>query len=226
MISTKIQPKIDRKKLVSMLGARKNAVISKALSTKIMQLNLKTRELVKPRIQYGFYRIESTDRGGVLLESDVYFKSARLSRTLEPCNEAVVFIATIGRPIDDEIHRLMKRNHYSEAYVLDAMGSLAVESVVNQFQEAMRETYKTRNMNVTLRFSPGYCDWAVTGQKQLFSLFEKHHTGVRLSDSCLMNPRKSVSGIFGVLPESAGPEKALFNPCRECKRVNCRSRRS
>lgn len=226
MIATKIKPKIDRKKLVSMLGARKSDAISKALSTKIMQLNLKVRELVKPRIQYGFYRIESAERSGVLLTPGVFLKSARLSKTVRSCREAVVFIATIGSPIDEEINRLMKQNHYSAAYVLDTMGSLAVESVVNQFQESIRETQQARNRDVTLRFSPGYCDWPVTDQKKLFSLFETHRTGVQLSDSCLMQPRKSVSGVFGVLSESADPEDALYNPCRECSRVNCKSRRS
>ena len=47
-------------------------------------------------------------------------------------------------------------------------------------------------------YSPGYCGWHVTQQKFLFSLLPEQPCGVRLSESSLMSPIKSVSGVIAV----------------------------
>jgi hypothetical protein len=46
--------------------------------------------------------------------------------------------------------------------------------------------------------------------------------GVRISDSCLMSPRKSISGVFGIVPENS----PLYNPCIDCRKTHCEARRS
>jgi len=53
-------------------------------------------------------------------------------------------------------------------------------------------------MNITNRYSPGYCGWNITGQKILFSLLPEYFCGIELTDTCLMLPIKSVSGIIGI----------------------------
>ncbi|MEE3446448.1 MAG: vitamin B12 dependent-methionine synthase activation domain-containing protein, partial [Prevotella sp.] len=45
---------------------------------------------------------------------------------------------------------------------------------------------------------PGYCGWHVSQQQLLFPLFNGQTCGVTLTDSSLMLPIKSVSGIIGV----------------------------
>ena len=47
-------------------------------------------------------------------------------------------------------------------------------------------------------YSPGYCGWHVTQQKFFFSLLPEQPCGVRLSESSLMSPIKSVSGVIAV----------------------------
>ena len=71
--------------------------------------------------------------------------------------------------------------------------------------------------NITNRYSPGYCGWDVAQQKELFSLFTSVFDFVRLGDSCLMNPIKSVSGIIGI-----GKDVKYNNyTCRICDSHNC-----
>jgi hypothetical protein len=41
-----------------------------------------------------------------------------------------------------------------------------------------------------------------------------------------MAPRKSVSGIFGILPEGVAADTAYYNPCNECPKTDCIARRA
>jgi hypothetical protein len=70
--------------------------------------------------------------------------------------------------------------------------------------------------------SPGSLeDWPITEQPKLFSLFgnTERVIGVRLTDSLLMVPRKSISGILF-------PSEENFISCRLCPREVCPSRKA
>jgi cobalamin-dependent methionine synthase I len=97
--------------------------------------------------------------------------------------------------------------------------------MAQRLQDHIADQIKRNGQRVTYRFSPGYCDWPVTEQKKLFRFLEAERIGVRLLDSCLMQPRKTISGIFGL--EEAAQEKMPppYNPCRDCGRTQCRERR-
>ena len=63
--------------------------------------------------------------------------------------------------------------------------------------------------------------WPITQQKQLFSIFGNVEDliGVRLTDSMLMIPVKSVSGIFV-------PTEIKFETCQLCPGERCIARKA
>jgi hypothetical protein len=70
--------------------------------------------------------------------------------------------------------------------------------------------------------SPGSLpNWPITEQKPLFSLIGKTEelVGVRLTDSMLMLPRKSISGIVF-------PTEVTFSSCQLCPRERCEGRKA
>jgi hypothetical protein len=70
--------------------------------------------------------------------------------------------------------------------------------------------------------SPGSLeDWPITEQTKLFSIFgdTERLIGVRLTDSMLMVPRKSISGIL--FPSEEG-----FVACQLCGRQRCPGRKA
>jgi cobalamin-dependent methionine synthase I len=160
------------------------------------------------------------------LEEGTTFRSRKLAQVLKDSEEIICFVATLGRRLDREIGCLMAEKRLSEAYVLDAMGSVAVEGMVEHFYQRKQIEFAAENKSVTLRFSPGYCDWPVTDQKQLFSLFGSEQAGVELLDSCLMTPRKSISGVFGLFYSTNTHLDSPYNPCRDCRKIDCMARRS
>lgn len=217
-----IQPSFAQEKLVTRLGGRKNRRLSCATRNKVHTSREKVQDLIKPRITYRIREIQNNNGRLITLENQTRFKSPKLARTLRDGSQVVCFVATIGRAIEKEIKKLMHINRLSEAYIIDSLGSVAIEDMVDRFQKRMTSELDKGGQTSTLRFSPGYCDWPITEQKKLFALLNTGEIDVRLTDSCLMSPRKSISGIFGITSKSAD----LYNPCVDCHRTKCEARRN
>lgn len=198
--------------------------ISKSTRNKVVTFNDNIIPSLKPIITYNTYIISDVDAQVVMLEDGPIFHSPKLAKTMCSSREIVCFLATVGPQLDEEVSRLSAKGRISSAYILDAMGSGLVESVVDNFQDKMSKKMRPQGMGVTVRFSPGYCDWPLTQQRELFSLLDAQELGVKLSRSCLMTPRKSISGVFGIHP--LDQQLQPYIPCQECGRKNCAARRA
>ena len=217
-----IEPIIENDKLAVLLGGSKQRRLSRSINTKVTTLEQRLGRLIQPRLHCRIVKARTKDDATVHLEDGVEFRSAKLSRALRDAEKIVCFIGTIGFDVEKEIGRLLDEHKLSEAYILDAMASVAVEDMVEQFHQDMEAKCRNESKTATFRFSPGYCDWPITEQKKLFSVFDAEEIGVELLDSCLMEPRKSISGVFGIAP----PGLALHNPCLHCREKNCTARRT
>jgi cobalamin-dependent methionine synthase I len=105
------------------------------------------------------------------------------------------------------------------------MGSVLVEDMAAKFHRRMKKKFQAEDKAVTIRLSPGYCDWLLEEQRKIFSLLDADKVGVELTDSYLMKPRKSISGIFGIMPSTKRHSYSPYNPCSECEKVDCIARR-
>ncbi len=221
-----IQPEIEADELARLMGDRKRRGLSRSLNTKVERVSERFGELLDPRFGYRVLKIVRAEHGVVSLENGVELKGRRLARAMRNAEDLVCFLATLGEELDREIASLFRNNHLSEGYIMDALGSVAVENLVEQFHRHMEDENRKKERAVTLRFSPGYCDWPVTDQVQLLSLFETEKMGVELLESCLIQPRKSVSGVFGLTPAGAPARERPYNPCHACSKTDCFARRS
>lgn len=96
-------------------------------------------------------------------------------------------------------HVLQQEGDMVKIYIADALGSIITEKAADCMEMALDSCICTKGWKHTNRFSPGYCGWHVSEQQKLFSLFPvSDPCGVRLTDSSLMVPIKSVSGVIGV----------------------------
>jgi len=87
----------------------------------------------------------------------------------------------------------MKINEMTRALILDALGSEAAEEVAIQSDRTLAEKAREMNLWPSKRFSPGYGKWDVKEQRFIFRLLPAADIEVRLTESCMMVPRKSVS---------------------------------
>jgi len=214
---------IDRQQVLHNIGYGVEHKLSTRISTLIDEYVLNARHLIEPSYS-GVIRDIKWIRGSrIFIEGPIVFESQVIARLLEKCHKAAVLVATIGNRLEEMAGWLAEDGLILQATVLDAIGSVAVESVADFVQSRIWELASDQGLVISPRFSPGYCDWDIRQQEILFQAVNADSVGVHLTEGCLMIPRKSISGIIGIGPTNSGVEH--YNPCRTCDRHDCCGRR-
>lgn len=129
----------------------------------------------------------------------------------------LLFIVTAGKNIELQSQKFLHGNDPLSGYIFDVIGSLTVESAIEKFLQSIEEQFMKVGLKTTNPYSPGYCGWPVSDQKILFTLFGDNTCGIKLSETCLMDPIKSVSGIIGI---GRNVKKQPYS-CSLCDANNC-----
>jgi cobalamin-dependent methionine synthase I len=103
------------------------------------------------------------------------------------------------------------------SYLVDTVASVTEEQAVDVLHDHIEKQMKIQGLKTTNRYSPGYCDWSVSEQHLLFSFFPVNFCGITLTESALMVPIKSVSGIIGV----GTSVKRVDYTCDTCGMKDC-----
>lgn len=142
-------------------------------------------------------------------------------RQLKGSEAYALFICTSGVEFEDYQQRLMRQGDIVRVFIADALGSVIAEKCADEMEKSLQLSIDKLSWKHTNRFSPGYCGWHVSQQQLLFPMFEGQTCGVRLTDSSLMLPIKSVSGIIGLGKEV----RRLDYTCGLCNFEKCYKRR-
>ena len=132
------------------------------------------------------------------------------------------FVATSGVEFERFQRDLEKEGDMLRVFIADSMGSVIAEKTADIMERWLQIYINAKGWKHTNRFSPGYCGWHVSQQQMLFSLLGvKEPCGVHLTDSSLMIPIKSVSGVIGLGPKV----RKLEYTCGLCDYSKCYKRR-
>jgi hypothetical protein len=140
---------------------------------------------------------------------------------LKKSDSIAVFLCTAGEEIGIRSRKAMKEMDLLKGYIYDIVGSLIVDAAADQLQLELEKEVILTGKKITNRYSPGYCDWPVIEQHKLFSLLPKEFCGITLTESALMIPIKSMSGIIGLGPDV---KRGAFQ-CNICDLKDCFRRR-
>jgi len=139
-----------------------------------------------------------------------------------------VFAVTLGAPVGVALDRCFAAGDLALAYMLDALASVAADEVAEMAERRFADTLRARGWTtpdgVALRYSPGYCGWDVSGQKKLFAYLQPAAIGLTLTESCLMQPLKSVSGVLIAGPRAIHRFRPTYDFCDRCEDRTCRHR--
>ncbi len=150
------------------------------------------------------------------LADDTFHLEKIVFGQVRKAERVALFLCTAG-PIGEWSRDLMRAGDSLKAYVVDVVGSEIVEFAVDRIHDDLRARMAEHGLRITNRFSPGYCHWSVREQESLFRWFPPDFAGIRLSESCLMHPTKSVSGLIGI------GSRVKLNPylCNVCSEEMC-----
>jgi hypothetical protein len=147
------------------------------------------------------------------------FKWGRLLSMMEYPKQVCSFGLTLGGRIESIIESLGQESVMS-GFVWDALCSTLAEYYADKAEAFIANHYRDGNLVITRRFSPGYCDLHfLRTQQAIFDFCNPALIGIRLNQSGLMIPRKSITGLV-----IAAERVPFSSPCGFCKR-KCKHRR-
>jgi hypothetical protein len=222
-LTAKAEIEIDKRHVLRRIGYKDDCEPSPRIAALISEYTQLAQKLIKPSYSYVIKNIDMVRKRDVFVGDLVAFRSYVIARLLEQCQQVGAFLVTIGDELEKKATRLADEGLILESYTLDAIGSSAVEKIAELMETEIREKVSAQGFCISRRFSPGYCDWSIRQQKELFRMIDGDSVGVRLTTEYLMIPQKSVSGIVGIGPSCTDIE--AYNPCRTCKKRNCLGRR-
>ncbi len=154
---------------------------------------------------------------GLLVDGTFYTMQSRITSHLRKAEKAALFVCTIGEAMDDWAASLFSMGDGVTGHFVDTIASLIVENAADYLHRYIKEQVLSHSLRVTNRYSPGYCGWSVAEQHLLFASIPAKSCGVTLTESALMIPKKSVSGIIGI--GTAVNEEDYF--CNQCRNSSC-----
>ena len=128
-------------------------------------------------------------------------------------------VCTIGPALEQRVTKYTGEGDMLSAVILDAIGSAAAEAVARYANDRIEETAAAEGLKTSCRASPGYGDWDVSEQRNLFGLVPGERIGVKLTDSAMMVPRKSVSFAVHIAEEPIRLRSE--SSCRNCDMETC-----
>ena len=176
-------------------------------------------ELCNIRAEYRIYdevRLDNNDKTLTIKNIRFDIKEAAFSQ-LKKTESLAVFACTAGEGIGKRSRELMAEGDPLMGYIFDVTGSIVVDAAASFMQNSLAESLVISGRNITNRYYPGYCGWSVSEQHNLFKLLPDNFCGISLTDSALMDPVKSGSGIIGI------GEHVKFTKytCSYCNRTDC-----
>lgn len=169
----------------------------------------------KPKAFYKVAYIQEKKEDRVLVDG-ITFASRVLRVNLEKAHRIFPYIATCGKELEEWSKKF---EDLLDKYLVDAIKEKALRLALDFLSNDLIKRFQPGKIS---RMNPGALpDWPLTEQRPLFALLGEgpEAIGVRLNESFLMIPIKSVSGIWFPTEES-------FESCRLCARENCPGRRA
>lgn len=223
MIEKQLAINIDEQQVFSHFGYSDDYEPSVRIKSLVNDYIENYHNLIDFSYSYITRDIESVQENHVNLENSITLESKVISRLLKRCETVAIFVLTIGNHLEEMVAYLAEHGLVLQATVLDAIGSGTAEKLANSVEGRIRESAISRGFVISRRFSPGYCDWDVNQQEMIFKAMLEDTAGVRLTEACLMLPRKSISGIIGIGRKNNNIEN--YNPCKSCLAADCPGRR-
>ena len=182
--------------------------------------------IAAPKAAYKAAFVDACQEEHVVIDG-ITFTSQVLRTNLEGVHRVYPYVATCGLELDAWAHAFtdMLARFWADAIAESALreaGKFLDAHLTALYLPSDPEELKDRKAPRFVKMNPGSLeDWPIYEQKPLFALMgnSSEGIGVALSDTCLMHPIKSVSGIYFANLEG-------YANCQLCPREGCSNRQA
>lgn len=209
----------NTEEILRYLGA--GAQAPEDLRRQVSETSQRLAERIQPRFTYKVFPILRENDRLLLPAADLALEDASSRRMLADCQQVILLACTLGASFDAMLRAEQARN-MANAVILDACGSALVEAGCDAAEEEIRTRFPA--LFLTDRFSPGYGTLPLSLQNDLCAVLDTpRRLGLHVTESCLLNPGKSVTALIGL---SDRPQMARIRGCAYCAlRKSCTFRK-
>lgn len=172
------------------------AKASELLTRTASEMLDEARTLFKPVAIYGSVTVSDFQDDNVIFDGGS-FSGPLVARAFTGASKLILSVCTIGPELEERVAELMDGD-MMHAMALDGAGSAAVSEVSRRLRERIARSAESDGLKAGMKANPGQEGWPIEQQRTLFHVLPAHQIGVRLTESCLMIPRKSVSFVVGI----------------------------
>jgi len=189
----------SEKEILSYLGYKpKKSELDPKTRALLDKMVARARIFISPAAVYTTLSVSEVGAGVIkFIGSDFSIEGSRVVNYLRACTKVTFAAATVGPEIEGEITDLFAAGYSAEAAVLDAVGSDAVEQVVEWVDNYISQYAGSRGYLTFSRISPGYSLWSIEANKEIAGLLGAQRIGLEVLPSFQLIPRKSVLAAIG-----------------------------
>lgn len=156
------------------------------------------RLVISPVAVYDTFDVEHVGPENMtFLDTRFSLMGEKITAFMSSCSKVSLIAATVGAEIDSEIGRLFNEGDSTRAVMLDAVGSDAVEQVVDWVDKLIQREAQKQGCGTLHRVSPGYSLWSIEANRAIARIMEVEKIGIEVLPSFEMLPRKSVMAAVG-----------------------------
>jgi len=154
--------------------------------------------VISPVAKVSDLKIDNITSSNITFENGFEIESVKLAMVLKNSKKATFMALTIGEKLTLEVEEALKKEEYTKAVIIDAIGSEAVEKFADYIQDVIARENRLFSLKPTMRFSPGYGDFSLSYQKEILLLLEAEEIGISLHpESLVLIPEKSITAVVG-----------------------------
>ena len=210
-----MKTEIREDEVLRYLGYQGREVDSATLAY-IRELKSEIQTYLTPKYVYGKWRCR-VDPAGIVTIENIEITSKNLASHMAGCERVILFAATLGTQADTIIRRYNVSDS-AKAAIAQAVCSVMLESCCDDLICRISAGESAGDNYLKPRFSPGYGDFSLHHQKDVFSLLDcTKRIGITLTDSFMMIPAKSVTALAGITKEKHLNKEKCGSCGMQCK---------
>jgi len=178
--------------------------------------------LASPVLIYALHGVRTLDnRGNLIVENGLCLEVPQAER--DPDTQYLAScVCSLGEAIENTCRRLIYLSQLFRAMLLDAAGVSLLDALVNKSHEQLRQRAREMQLFAGCPFGPGYRDMPMETQSLLFQLVDASAIQVKLNESLVMQPMKSLS--FFVKLSARENVSGHIPKCQRCNLKHCQFR--
>ncbi len=167
--------------------------------------------LIQPALAYAIHSVSKIEGDDCYLDSSVVLHGSTISRLFLQAKALAVAVATIGPELEARVTGYFLSGQRLKGMVLDAMGNSSTENMRSAIHAIVSEDAKKRGYKLSSPVSPGGAGFPLSEQVKIFKLVPADAIGVKLTETGMMVPCKSLSMVMGL-----GENMPIFTASERC----------